>query len=204
MAYCKKCGTEIREYRELCYDCEPRVEMRTKTFWGKVPFFILGLFFPVIGIPLAIIWWRDFDKSPKAILLGSLTSVFLWIAWFIFIVVLAIMVESGELDEYLPEPTAEQIEVYEDAVLLDSAAREYCEEFDCGSLKMIRYDELSPYMSDFNEELYDLEEYGGIVVYYTDGVYKINLERKGTGNYEFPFGQAVGLVTALDMEIDED
>lgn len=71
---CKKCGMEINEIQNFCPYCGSKIYIeKKKGFWL---YFLVGLFFPIIGLILFLINFRK-NKNAYAGLITSLISLFI-------------------------------------------------------------------------------------------------------------------------------
>lgn len=200
MSYCRKCGSLSEEGKTYCSNCIPKISKKS-AFKEKAPYFLLGLLLPFVAIIFVFLWWNDPSNYPKVILKGVITSIVssvLIFAAYVLVLVVIITRSGGiEYDE-------EQIEVYNDALNVESAAEMYCELNVCGYITLMEYEEIEMYLTGVDITKYDLNSNGGIIVSHVNGRYKVSLERIGTGGYEFPYGQTPSESNISDVEIDND
>ncbi|PAT01298.1 hypothetical protein CI105_07515 [Candidatus Izimaplasma bacterium ZiA1] len=97
--------------------------------------------------------------------------------------------------------------VYLDAYHINEASKMYCiSQATCNVDEAITYTDLSQYIhEDFRTEIYDLTANAGVICVKNENAYcDIQLERIGTGDYEFPFSVDFTDKTYADMVVDNN
>ena len=79
--YCPKCGKKQEKYVAYCSECgaeitNKNIEIEDK---GSIGWGILGFFFPLIGIILAVIWNEDQPYNSMALKRGAAIGFLVWI-----------------------------------------------------------------------------------------------------------------------------
>ncbi len=84
MKFCQRCGKEIREEAVICPNCgcvtgTQSVTRSTSSDTGSAGWLVLGLFFPLIGLILYLVWKdtrpNDANQAGKGALIGLILSV---------------------------------------------------------------------------------------------------------------------------------
>lgn len=79
--YCPKCGKKQEKDAAYCSECgaeitNKNIEIEDK---GSIGWGILGFFFPLIGIILAVIWNEDQQYNSMALKRGAAIGFLVWI-----------------------------------------------------------------------------------------------------------------------------
>lgn len=81
MKYCKNCGKEIADKAVICPHCGvPQEKLAVSVDSGNFGWWILGFFFPVVGLILYFLWKETKPKNAKKAKDGAATMVI----WSIF------------------------------------------------------------------------------------------------------------------------
>lgn len=188
MRYCKECGSAVDERNKYCISCgnpmgplSPKIEHHNLEYEGSYAWFIMGFFFPVVGIVLFFVWLHNKRKSSRSALLGSfisiIVSVFLGIlvANFLSGIPTFVEIEEGNV----------KWQAYSDGLQIEQAAYLYCEEYECGDSIELTWNKLKEYTNGIDEELYDLYDGEVVVAFYsTEEDTLVYLEGSGQGGYE--------------------
>ena len=110
--YCRKCGSELKDDALFCSHCaEPVITQQQPTWQAQQPawqppqplnvdngswgWFVLGLFVPVVGLILYLVWKNEKPLSAKraglGALVGGIATVVLTILEFVIFFFLGIM-----------------------------------------------------------------------------------------------------------------
>ena len=103
--YCKQCGCKLEEGQRFCQNCgvqtedpfgfespAPRVEKREDPVdTGRPAWLVLGLFFPVVGLVLYIVWRRKKPLTAKKLGLGAIIGAAVSVACYVAYIVLVIV-----------------------------------------------------------------------------------------------------------------
>ncbi len=92
--------------------------------------------------------------------------------------------ESDIFDTYVDETFTERTSILSEAIAVENAAKLYCLQETCGTTETLTWEQVSPYVR-INEENYDFENNSGIVATASYNIWLIDLERVGTGDFEF-------------------
>lgn len=122
--------------------------------------------------------------------------------WVLLIV--SILFTSACNQEEEPVATNEQLEVYQDAVSIEQAAKLHCALEVCTQEEELTWVDLSSYITTLDISDYDFTVNAGSIAVFDDGDWEVYMERSGTGDYEFPLGDVPSLGSALDCIEDED
>ena len=94
MALCKKCGTQIDEFANVCPNCgeiqngAPAAAADNGGFlWG-----LLGCCIPIVGLILFIVWKDTKPKSAKAAGIGALVSFVVGVLFYVLIMSMGVAV----------------------------------------------------------------------------------------------------------------
>lgn len=90
------------------------------------------------------------------------------------------------------------------ALAVENAAKLYCAQTTCGVAETLTWTQVEVYIQGFVTSNYDLTNNGGIVASLSGGVWGIDLERAGTGEWEFTEGlnpSAAG-IAAVIVDVD--
>lgn len=83
MAFCTKCGTELKEEADVCLNCgkitrpealQTPVESSNNFWWG-----ILGCCIPLVGLILYLVWREERPKAAEAAGIGAIIGFILWV-----------------------------------------------------------------------------------------------------------------------------
>ncbi len=99
---------------------------------------------------------------------------------------------------------AEKQAILDDALAIRSAAANYCALNVCSETEEILWTDLSSLISVIDVNMYLLTNNGGIVVKKVSGEWLVDLERAGTGEFEFPEYGNPSLLDTNDIIIDID
>ena len=90
------------------------------------------------------------------------------------------------------------------ALAAENAAKLYCAQTTCGAAETLTWTQVEVYIQDFVTSTYDLTNNGGIVATLTGGVWGIDLEKVGTGEWEFTEGlnPSTAGITAVIIDVD--
>ncbi len=94
--------------------------------------------------------------------------------------------------------------ILNDALAVSNAAKLYCAQTTCTETEELLWTDLSVYISGLDVNMYLLTNNGGIVAKKVSGQWLIDLERAGTGEFEFPEYGDPSLLVANDIIIDVD
>lgn len=95
MAYCQKCGNEISDYARKCEHCGAEVKVETysggtnSNDTGNFGWSLLGFCIPIVGLLLFLVWKDEQPKNAKAAGKGALTSVVLYVLFYVIIILFA-------------------------------------------------------------------------------------------------------------------
>lgn len=181
--YCVKCGNELNN-QSICTKCGFQVNNSVNGHDDhfSIGFFLLGLCIPIVGLILFISWNKEKPRKAKAAGLGVLfaipaTFIAMGIIAAFMIPAVGTIIENTQKDVILA-----------DAIAVENASRLYCSANTCDNGDLIYWNEISPYIDNFDESYYDLENNDGIVAVIVNDRYTIYLEADGIGNYEFEHG----------------
>ena len=90
MKYCQKCGAELVDEAVVCPSCGcAQGKTVTETDGGGFGWALLGFCIPIVGLILWLVWRDNLPLRAKSVGKGALvsviTTVVLWILYFIFI-----------------------------------------------------------------------------------------------------------------------
>lgn len=91
MAFCRYCGAEISEHAFICVKCGATVNENNKlqsSDDGHWAWALLGLFFPLLGLVLYLIWSTEKPKTAKVVGIGALISGIFYASYILFFIVL--------------------------------------------------------------------------------------------------------------------
>ena len=91
-----------------------------------------------------------------------------------------------------------------DAISVENAAQLYCAQTTCTLTETLTWVQVRPYIMGIDESDYDFTNNGGIVATLSGGIWGIDLERAGTGEWEFTEGLNPSTSTVSDVIIDID
>ncbi|MGM9907917.1 zinc ribbon domain-containing protein [Limosilactobacillus sp.] len=101
MKYCPNCGKEVDPKAIICPNCgvqlpntqsvSDQVNDTGSVWWG-----VLGFFIPIVGLILFIVWHNNEPKNAKSAGIGALIQVGLGVAFFLFIMFLAMIASLNE------------------------------------------------------------------------------------------------------------
>ena len=107
-------------------------------------------------------------------------------------------------EEYIDDPSYKEW-LYYDAIEVETAGHTYCSFNACSVGTQLSWAVLSPYFINLNTNNYDMANNGGIVAtVVADGFITVDLERNGTGDWEFTEGLVPSNATLDDVIIDTD
>lgn len=82
----------------------------------------------------------------------------------------------------------ERDSVLVDALAVENAARLYCAQVECAGNQELLWSDVTPYIVGIDYSEYDLDNNGGIVARLVNDSWRIDMEKAGTGEYEFTEG----------------
>ena len=91
-----------------------------------------------------------------------------------------------------------------DALAIENAAKLYCSQTTCDSDQDLTWTELSPYVEGITLSDYDFTNNTGIVATKTASGWTVDLERDGTGDWEFTQGQVPSASSRTQVIADAD
>lgn len=97
----------------------------------------------------------------------------------------------------------EQQIILTEALVVENAAKLYCASTSCSASEELTYTQLSPYF-DIQTANYDFTNNGGIIASKVGDNWQIDLERDGTGEWEFPEGLVPSLEDVSSIIVDVD
>ena len=97
--FCIYCGAEIDDKAEICPKCGLRVaEPPRQTAETDAPnggFFALGLFFPLVGFILYLVWQNEWPKKAASCGKGALTGAVVYVSLVIVSVIIFVILAVG-------------------------------------------------------------------------------------------------------------
>lgn len=188
MAYCRECGSEVDERNKYCTSCgnpmgplNPSIEHHHLENNGSFGWFFLGLFFPLVGFILFLVWIGSKKKSAYGALIGSVVS---FVLVFVLVIVAAFAIPAtGNMIE-----DTQRDAILADALAIENAAKLYCSQTTCDSNQSLTWTELQPYINGLDTGYYDFTNNNGIIATKFNGVWTVDLEASGTGEWEFVQG----------------
>ncbi|MBQ2734517.1 MAG: zinc ribbon domain-containing protein [Clostridia bacterium] len=76
MKYCSKCGLEVEDTATFCSNCGNALAKPTNTDNGtNIAFLLIGLFFPLAGLILYLVYHESAPQKAKAAGKGALIGV---------------------------------------------------------------------------------------------------------------------------------
>lgn len=99
---------------------------------------------------------------------------------------------------------AEKNSVLADAIHVENAAKLYCSQTVCDSEQRLTWSQIKDYLEGIDETDYDFTNNGGVVVQKNNGKWTVDLERAGTGEWEFTQGLTPSESTVDDVIEDLD
>ncbi len=97
--FCVYCGAEIDDKAEICPKCGLRVaEPPRQTAETDAPnggFFALGLFFPLVGFILYLVWQNEWPKKAASCGKGALTGAVVYLSLVIVSVIIFVILAVG-------------------------------------------------------------------------------------------------------------
>ena len=119
-------------------------------------------------------------------------------------IIIFLFSEFDRDDEHVDDDYYEKEWVYWDAVEVEEAGHIYCSLHTCPDGTQLTWDQLLPYIYDVDTNYYDLYNNGGIVVTVVNQCITVDLERAGTGEWEFPEGGIPSWTWIEEVSIDID
>ncbi len=119
-------------------------------------------------------------------------------------IIIFIFEEFDKEDKYIEEYNWEQEMIYWEAYEVEQAAHNYCSINVCLDGDQITWTQLLPYIYGVDTNNYDLTNNGGVVVTIVNQNVTVDLERAGTGGWEFPEGLTPSWTWIEEVVIDID
>ena len=111
--------------------------------------------------------------------------------------------DNKEEMEYIEDPYNKEW-LYYDALEVENAGHTYCAYTNCINGTQLSWALLSPYFINIDTNNYDLANNGGVVATVVNGFITVDLERNGTGDWEFTEGLIPSQTFTDDVIIDTD
>ena len=118
-----------------------------------------------------------------------LSTITIAVIWFLFNV------------QYIISPPNSKSAVYANALAIEYAVVQYCEEMVCENNDSFYYNQIASYVEGLDYEYYELENV--VVAIINEGGVRVYLEAQGRGNYEFSTGMVPSLTTR-DESVSKD
>lgn len=92
MAYCRRCGTPISDYAEVCPSCGARQQDGPPPSRdnGGLGWGLLGCCLPIVGLVLFLVWKDEKPRTAKAAGIGALVAVALSAFWYLLAIVVGV------------------------------------------------------------------------------------------------------------------
>lgn len=184
MAYCRKCGNKLDDQSRRCSECGEmyKDEYNYSEDTPSILHLLVGLFLPVIGFILYLVWKKDRPKSARKALIGVLIAIPL-------LIVSAIPYVLMIQENFTPiiENTRKSA-AYADALFVEQNVDLYCEDYLCGNDDEFTYGMIESYLDVGYLEDYEISQDTVIAYMSSEGIH-VQLEAVGTGEWEFVQGE---------------